>query len=265
LVDGEVVDSLGIAVAGAAVYIGVDPSLMDTDGRGNAPDAISGPDGTFRLDTLPNTATTIYASHPSFTVGSAEVTASAAASTRLRIVLREGGAIEGIVLRSGQPLAEQWIGVLNESGTNVRFSGDRTDSQGHFRLEHVTPGLYTTYVYIDEASRSLHIDAEVADGMSTQVDFDFDETDNTIEGTVLLDGQEPTALSVRAEIKTESGVEKIGFNSQNATYSLANLPLGEADVNVSASRSNGARASESFGVTITGGIVRKDLDLHGEE
>ncbi len=265
LVDGEVVDTSGNAVAGAAVYIGVDPSLMDTDGQGSAPDAISGPDGSFHLDTLPVSATTIYATHPSFAVGTAKVTATAAASTRLRIVLRDGGAVEGTVRRSGQPLAEQWIGVLNESGTNVRFGSDRTDSQGHFRLDHVTPGLYTLYAYIDEGSRSLHIDAEVADRMTTQVNFDFDETDNAIEGTVLLDGQQPHSLSVRAEIRTSSGVEKIGFNSQTGAYSLTNLPLGEADLYVIASGPGGARADESLAVSITGGTVRRDFDLHSGE
>jgi len=265
LVDGDVVDPLGNAVAGAAVYIGVDPSLMDTDGQGSAPDSISGPDGSFHLDTLPAAATAIFASHPSFAVGSAEITASGAVSTQVRIVLRDGGAIEGTVRRSGQPLTEQWIGVLNESGTNMRFSGDRTDGQGHYRMEHVMPGRYTLYTGIEEFSRSLHLDAEVAEGMVTQVDFDFDETDNGIEGTVLLDGQEPSSLSVRAEMTTASGVEKIGFHSQTAAYYLTNLPLGEADLYVIASGPGGARTDESLTVSITGGTVRHDFDLHSGE
>ena len=175
LVDGEVMDTSGNAVGGAAVYVGLDPSTMDSsDHRGRTPHAVTGPDGSFRLDSLPGTATTIYVSHPSFAVWSGEVRAGGGVPARLRIVLSVGGAIEGIVRRSGQPLAKQWIGVLNESGVTVRFSGDRTDSQGRFRLEDVTPGLYTLYTGIEEGSRSIHLDAEVAEGMVTQVDFDFD-------------------------------------------------------------------------------------------
>jgi protocatechuate 3,4-dioxygenase beta subunit len=266
LVDGEVMDTSANAVAGAAVYIGLNPSAMDSsDHRGRAPDAVSGTDGSFRLDTLPGTATTIYASHPSFAVGSGEVRASGPTPARLRIVLSDGGAIEGIVRWSGQPLTEQWIGVLNESGENVRLSGSQTDSQGRFWLEHMPPGLYTLYTYINEFSWSLHLDAEVEEGMITQVDFDFDETDNAIEGIVLLDGQEPSSLGVRAEIRIESGVEKTRFSFQTGAYILTDLPIGEAEVNVTASRPGGFRTSESFVVSVTGGIVRHDLNLYSEE
>ena len=266
LVDGEVIDTSGNAVAGAAVYIGVDPSLMSTDYPGVTPDAVSGPDGSFRLDTLPETTMRIYASHPAFAVGSAEVRDAGMGPTQLKIVLGDGGALEGIVRRSGEPLTGQSIMVLNETRKNLQLTDNRTDNQGWFRLDHLTPGLYTLYTSIDEHSRTQYLDAEVEDGMITGVDFDFDETDNAVEGIVLLNGEQPSSLSVRAEIRTEIGLEKISTRFlRTGEYILTNLPLGEAEVTVHASQSDGFRASGSFMVSIAGGVIRHDLDLHAEE
>ena len=272
LVEGEVIDTSGGAVAGASVFIGVDPSLPSIVDPNfmlsiwTPPDTVSGQDGSFRLDTLPETLTRIYASHPAFAVGSADVRATGAGPTRLKIVLGNGGAIEGLVRWAGEPLTAQSIQILDETGKNLQLTDNRTDSEGRYRIDHLAPGLYTIYTYMDGASRSQHLDAEIAEGMVTEVNFDFDETDNAIEGTILMNGERPYSLSVRAEVRTDFGIEK--FNTgpfRTGEYILTNLPIGEAEVTVHARQADGSRATGSFTVSIAGGVVRQDLDLHTDE
>jgi len=101
--------------------------------------------------------------------------------------------------------------------------------------------------------------------MVTEVNFDFDDTDNTIQGTVLANGEQPTSLSVRAEIQTEFGKEIIRERFANTgDYILTNLPIGEATINVRASLADRSRATETFNVTITGGTIQHNLDLNAE-
>jgi hypothetical protein len=269
VVDGEVVGISGDAVAGATVYIGVDPSVMNTFNPVNlifSSDAVSGQDGSFRLDTLPETTMRIYASHPTFAVGYADVRGTVAGSTPLKIVLGTGGAIEGVVRRSGEPLAGNSIMVLDETGKNLKLSDNSSDNEGRFRVDRLAPGLYTLYTSIDDHSRTQYIEAEVAEGLITDVDFVFDETGNEIVGTVLLDGEHPFSVSVRVEIQTASGLEKINRGTaRGAEYNLGNLPLGEAEVSVYVRHSDGSSARESFTVSITGGVIRRDFDLHTGE
>ena len=48
-------------------------------------------------------------------------------------------------------------------------------------------------------------------------------------------------------------------------YSLTNLPIGDAEVSVRASLTDGSRATEKFMVSIAGGVMQYNLDLHSEE
>jgi len=197
VVEGKVVDSSRNAVAGAEIHIGVDPSLHVSRPLGRPSDAVSGPDGSFKLNTLSAAKTRIYATHPTFAAGSAEVSASTSRATRLEIVLDEGGAIAGYVRRVGVALAGQNIFVRNNANEYVRLSESRTDAHGSFRFNHLPPGDYELHTGIDNPSRSLHIDAVVVKGKVTEVNFEFDDPVNVLQGTVFMDTPQSSSASTR--------------------------------------------------------------------
>jgi hypothetical protein len=261
IVDGAVVDTLGNSITGAQVFIEVDPGLIPRDHPVKTAGAVSDTNGLFRLDTLPKNVSRVFAKHPAYAVGWADVSPTGSIATPLTIVLREGGIIEGSVRKSGLPLPDLNVMVIDENRENLKLSTNRTDQNGNFRLEHIPPGNYTLYTYI-ERNRSQFVDAEVAEGMVTEVLVDFGGTGNTLKGSVLLNGETPFTFSVRVEIETMYGTDKLNTGMMQAgEYALTDLPLGSAKVHVSARMKDGTTAKESVTIPIVGGTLRQDFDL----
>lgn len=261
IVEGVIVDASGNSITGAQVFIEVDPGLMPRDHPVKTASAVSGAEGLFRLNTLPRNVSRIYAKHPGYAVGWADVSPTGQSATPLTIMLREGGVIEGSIRQSGLPLPDVNVMMIDENRENLKLSTNRTDREGRFRLERVPPGLYTLYTYV-ERNRSQFVKAEVEEGMITEVLFDFGGTENTLEGTVLLNSEIPSSFSVRIEVDTDLGLDK--FNTgmiQSGDYTLVDLPIGNAKVHVSAQMKDGTRGEETITIPITGGAGRQDFDL----
>lgn len=63
--------------------------------------------------------------------------------------------------------------------------------------------------------------------MITGVDFDLDETESAMEGTILLNGERPSLPGVLDEIRTEFANEKFNMGPfRTGEYILTNLSMG---------------------------------------
>lgn len=105
--------------------------------------ATSRQDGTFTIEGVGPGKQTIKASHSGFADGKLEFEiVPGAPSADLILSMGPGGTIEGTFrLPSGAPAANAAVMVMSGMMPNMKLTS-MTDAQGHFRIEHVTPGAY---------------------------------------------------------------------------------------------------------------------------
>lgn len=263
--EGHVLDTEGNGIAGAKVYIDFNPTLMETGGFSHPADATSGADGAFKLNTLTDSTTRIYAQHPTYAVGFDDIRPTREHSTTLDIVLNEGGVIEGVVSLRGEPIPDYRIMALNDAGTNIEIENNRTDEHGRYRITRLTPGEYTVYTNVDNFSRTVKVFAEVAEGMVTEADILFGDTPHSLSGSVTLNGEVPWSLSIQANVQSDKGLETISARSKDSSaYLIENLPAGEAAFTVYASLRDGTQGKDTFTLGIEDGSYTQDLQLTSE-
>ena len=263
--EGRVVDTDGNGIAGAKVFIGFNPALMESGGFAHPADTTTGTDGSFMLNTLTDSSTRIYAQHPTYAVGFEDITPTHEHSSTLDIVLTEGGIIEGVVKLLGEPIPNTFIMALDESGKNIEIENSQTDKEGRYRITRLAPGDYTVYTNINDFSRTIKVFAEVADGMVTDADILFDDSQHSLSGLITLNGETPWSLTVQANVQSTTGLETTSVRAKDSsTYTIENLPAGEAEINVYASLRDGSRAKSTFTLTIEEGNYTQDLQLISE-
>lgn len=269
VIEGEVVNALGEPVAGASIYIGHDPQLMD-DPLYSIPgvrpsDAVSMNDGTFTIDTLSDEPETLYATHPSYAKGMTTVSPSRSQVTTATIVMPSGGSVEGNVSLAGGGIAGRTIMVQNDEGTNIDIVRTPTNGDGWYRIDRLTPGRYTFYTTPNDDRMNYRIqfrDAQIAEGAVTVVDFDFTGELGRLEGVVRVGGT-PVYAFVNLEIS--SGIIRHTLRTatdESGNYVLPDVPVGAADVTVNVADANLGRFDEKFSITIhPGESQRQNFDL----
>jgi len=267
IVHGRVVDGASDPVSGAEIYVDADPFLMESMSDGVHPDARTGEDGSFTLNTLSDGTVDLYARHPGFAVGMVEARAVVTGPSNCTIILTAGGLIEGTVTVDGQPATNQPLLILDGERRNIHITDLKTNDEGVYRMDHLIPGRYTVYTSTGEMSsrRRLHREGLVEEGLVTVLNFSFDEFHGTLVGDVTLDGKIPFSMNARISIETEHGIEK--RNSEvfrGGRFIVDNLPEGEAKVFIHANFEDGTMGRDTFDVSIRGGEVRRDFAVTSE-
>jgi hypothetical protein len=145
-VKGNVVDREGMAVAGAAVYVEIDPRRL-TENLRSETDAT----GTFEIRGVPPGRVLVRALHPAFTPGGVpEVPVDLAkAPEPLRIVLTRGARVEGRVRhRDGRPFTVGRV-IVHSSDASAAYGWPEPlplDASGAFVAEHIPPGRARVHV-----------------------------------------------------------------------------------------------------------------------
>ncbi len=267
VVEGTVVDEGGAPVIGASIFVDFDFNIRSSGTGYLSGDraAVTDSEGAFLLDALGSAPTTLYVQHPSFAPESAQVTPAQSRPTQTRIVMRDGGTIEGTVWLGGAVVRNKAMMLLNAGGKSVQTGGAQTDGDGLYRIEHLSPGVYTVYTSPNHNSSWTQFRlAEVRQGLTTQVDFADPAVPATLEGSVLLDGEIPASLEFQLEIQTEYGRDRVSNMGwiKTGAFLAEGLPPGMATLSLTAIDANHERVDVTEELEIAeGASIRKDFDL----
>jgi protocatechuate 3,4-dioxygenase beta subunit len=193
---GTVVDSAGAGQAGAmvqAVESTGDPQSW------NAPGGPSGVGGSFEIKGLAAGTYDVVASHPDFVTGRAQGLDLAAGrpAPEVRVVLTRGGSVEGRAHHRGTPIAGatvQVTGAGQQPFDWLRRVVATTGGDGTFRAERVPAGPVKVQL-IQDKTRLLEVDAQVAEGEATAVELAL--RDVLVHGRVTRGGEPAPGLSMR--------------------------------------------------------------------
>jgi protocatechuate 3,4-dioxygenase beta subunit len=178
-VRGTVVDTSGAAVPGVVITVG-GPGRNYTS-FGESPQGVSDPLGAFEITGVPAGTVELVAAHPSYSEGRAsgiEVDPATGAA-EARIVLNQGGRIEGWVRRrDGTGIAGACVNVLSSPGGGmVGRSGPGmlvANADGGFVAEHVPPGRATVTLMTrsgNSYTSAAFSDVEVREGETTPAEI----------------------------------------------------------------------------------------------
>jgi RNA polymerase sigma-70 factor, ECF subfamily len=234
VVEGVVVDDEGRPVPGGRI---IAEELRNLDNVDQLTDTIADADGAFRLEGMSSDITTISAYHPDYPVGMVDVSLTPGQTTQVRIVLAEGGIVEGRVTRDGRPVADASIRleapvtvlILNlGDGANSQLS-TRTDLHGKYRFSSVKSGKAEVSAFdpaTGEELRRLIQPVVVAQGRVTHANFDLQTWGGSVEGLVHLAGTPAKEGFVRLYGSTASGREFRHCPLEGGSFRADGLPPG---------------------------------------
>ncbi|MBK7641622.1 MAG: carboxypeptidase regulatory-like domain-containing protein [Planctomycetes bacterium] len=165
LVSGHVLDSHGSPVAAAKVgpeTKGANWQRM-LSGAPPPPEALTGPDGSFRLDGLRPGAVMLIASAPEHARSPAVPVALSAGveSKGVTLTLLDGGSISGEIFDDqGKPLAGMFVQATEMAHYDVHM--DNSSGEGRFRMEHLEPGTYQVVAFPGKALSGANSDQGAA-------------------------------------------------------------------------------------------------------
>jgi hypothetical protein len=175
-VRGVVLDTAGAPVAGANAL--VERASRDWSGRGR--EATTDPGGAFEVRGVEAGMVEVVVNHPSYAQGrsSAVEVDPTRGPAELRVVLSQGGRIEGRVLRRDGTGVQAMLNASAASpgGRRVSWSLSSTNTapDGSFVMEHVPAGRLSLVVMTGSggAMESRHVrEVEVREGETTTVEF----------------------------------------------------------------------------------------------
>jgi protocatechuate 3,4-dioxygenase beta subunit len=174
---GRVVDGSSDPVPGATIQgivAGPRRFLWMDDGG-----TVSDRSGRFEIKGLPDGKCTVVATHPSYavtTLKGVEIDSSAG-FPEVEVVLRRGGALEGMVrTRDGTDVAGRTIEIHPEGAamTASEFQTARTAEDGSFRMEHLPVGKLMASLQQSEVDARVTIqsrEVEIVEGETAYVEF----------------------------------------------------------------------------------------------
>ena len=201
IVRGTVADSSGDPVLGATVKAyGTAQDAMEWSEQLQT---LSEPSGAFEIRGVPEGKGQVVATHPDYAAADTMVDVAAAKGpAEARLVLTQGGRIEGVARRrDGTPLAG--LSIMANSQSYRLSAGSRrnnvTGADGSFTIEHVAPG--PTHVSLmanagpGQMMSMMSKQVEVREGETTSVDFSSREI--LVSGHVTKSGTPLPGLRLR--------------------------------------------------------------------
>jgi len=231
-------------VADAGVFLDEPPR----DGEQREADARTDAEGRFTVQ-VSIESHQVYALHPDYAPGWASMSPEWGEESRsahvpsVRIVLAQGGAVEGRVTLGGQPQPD--ADVVVESYNAIKSA--RTGPDGSYQLAQVTPGQLLVHAALRATNRTLGRSVVVEPGQVTVVDFPFEGGNSVVRGLVSVDGRPAKGGSVRLVVTTRDDEEVLTvFISETGEYVVTNVPAGEAAMAVSVRLDDGAEIAKQI-------------------
>jgi protocatechuate 3,4-dioxygenase beta subunit len=259
IVEGHVVDSSGLPVSGARIFLGSIPS----EHSGGSSLARTDAEGFFRLDTLAPGTHRLAGVHSSHGLATTELVLTAGRVTNTQIVLSLGGQVEGYVTSAGQPLAGMDVSVKSRT---VSSKSAMTDQDGFYSIAGIPAEDVTiTSIYrSEETFRRLTREGVVEDGQVTVANFDFVLGTATIEGHIISSDMAITRAWVGAQMLLPDGNQEHNDTSADETgyYVFEGVPAGSTTLSIEVTFEDGTEISRDFeAVTTDGQTTRMDVDM----
>ncbi len=219
-VEGTVVDASADPVPGATIQaFGPGPRAYRMEESGASSDR----QGRFHLGGLMDGKVMVVASHPGYAETRLEDVAvdSSSGPSQVEIVLRSGGALEGLVrTRDGADVAGRTIDVFRRSTpwTWTR-SMARTSDDGSFRIEHLPAGELTAALQQTDGNTTFTVqtrEVEIAEGETTYVEFH--------PRSVLVQGQVRRGGSPLSGVEIELWPDSPGFSASFGGLAVSGSP-----------------------------------------
>jgi protocatechuate 3,4-dioxygenase beta subunit len=205
---GTVVDTSAEPVPGATIgTIGSQERTVSSDRLGR-----------FRILGLLDGKIWLEASHPGYAETRLEdiVVDSSSGASEVEIVMRRGGALEGVVrTRDGTDIAGRTIQVLASITPWSIVEMARTSEDGSFRIEHVPAGKLTATLHHTEGDSTFTVqsrEVEIAEGETTYVEFHLRR--------VVVQGQVTRGGSPLSGVEIELWPESPGFSASHGGLSV---------------------------------------------
>ena len=225
-VRGVVVDARGQPVAGAKVVLSSTPG--DAALQPDSDSATSDAKGRFALEAAPG-AISVRANAQGLSPSSPFELALAAGDTRSDLVLRvpDGGRIAGHVLDGEGNPADGWEVVLtDERGRSAGF--ERTNADGSFLSEPLSPGAYAVVLGRQEGRRSVgrsRVDAVVGENETVEVRLGGrSEGATRLHGTIRCGGTPLAGLAVTVRSEESVWARATTRTDDGGRYELELLP-----------------------------------------
>ena len=217
---GVVLDVEGNPLANAKLY----PDRMPDQFREGAVVATTDADGSFALDSVSPETRQIVAVHPEYAPGRVPL------SENMRIILPEGGNLEGKLTRGGAPLAQNAITIRYRGEYAIHSMTAQASREGTYRFPNLLPGTVEISVGTND-KRRLSCDAVIDAGKTTVVDLDFEAPTGTLYGQVYPGQFTPEKIMIACQVATTSGMEKRSAEAgPDGSYCVENVPAGEVQL-----------------------------------
>lgn len=228
--------------------------------------AITTEDGAFLIEKSPTGRVNVGAKHPDYCPALVENVSVAKDLTTegVEILLRKGGAVQGMVFVEGEGKNGIRIYAVHEEGGDHSAVSGRG---GEYRIKHLFPGTYTVRASFSgekDGSTSLKIEhVTVAEGAASRCDIEFLQG-VSIQGTVYVAGEPREGVYVYAK-QAKGTADSVSASSrsrsmENGFYQLKGLYPGRYEIVASFGDDESNRRLERE-VDLGEGVLTLDLRL----
>lgn len=215
-ISGRVLDRSGGGVSGATVFIGGrvigDGEKLTTEAWGSTSNAArtveSDESGMFTVTGISSQSVALIADHPTVGRSATVVVPESPQNSSVDLLLIPTGAIEGLVTKAGEPVANISINASPRSIANSSNFVVKTGADGRFRFERVAPDKYLVSAMIGVTpvggiSMQSGVTVDVPEGGTAAANLELSPTATTlIVSPTLPDG----SVTKLAEIHVLSGL-----------------------------------------------------------
>jgi hypothetical protein len=260
-VEGTVTNADGEPVGGAQVYVGAYQEWM----RNEAHVATSANDGTFRIESMSPDTSRLSVQHADYALTTVNIELQSGAITPVSVVLSGGGTVQGVVRVGGNPAPEASVYVHFLDGGSQKSA--QTDANGAYSISGLPAGeaQVGAHIQAEGGNRNRSQAAIIESGMETEVNFDFEGGNSTVEGRITYNGQPPSRAYVNISLPSGEGQMETrgGETNSDGTYLITGLQAGTMTLMVNfQSTGESWQARQVEVVTEEGRVTQRDVELN---
>ncbi|MEO8218697.1 MAG: carboxypeptidase-like regulatory domain-containing protein, partial [Acidobacteriota bacterium] len=252
---GKVTGADGTGLQGANVIEASD----DPAGMGRRGGTSTDSDGTYSVDGLESGEHTFAFSKSGY-VSERKTLKLSAKDTSLDVRLAHGTEVHGVVVdQSGAPVSEAQV-VARGAVEGAGYNQARTDANGTFQFEGLTPGRYSF-----RADKSGYVsgsadDIDIQSSPSVRIAL---KGGGVVFGTVSgFNPEEAARVNVRASSGREGGTSRI---DSSGAFRIEGVPAGAVTVTASIASMAGGRSTSPKTIELTdGGSAQVDLQFNND-
>jgi hypothetical protein len=252
---GTVVDQNGDPVYNAFIFDGEIPRHNQERAATTRTDR----DGSFELTSLPIGSATFGVYHQKYRQEQPSLNMNPGTNT-ITVTLSQGGTVEGYLTVNGQPHPGGNVGYYTQQVNR----NETVDENGFYQMTGLPDGMgqINSNINVDGVQRSMNHQVEIANNMTTKLDFDFASANGTIEGVVYKAENTPVAGRLNLSVVLQDGSSESRYSEigSDGYFSMEGLPAGTVKLSVYIPGMSNKTVEVELG---EGESVWKDINLFG--